>query len=433
MSAQSIRTEILQLCAELHRTEFRLIELIEQLDVPGAWRHDDMPSCAHWLNARCGIDLVTAREKVRIAHALPKLPLIRAAFRDGELSYSKVRAITRVADWSNEAELVTLAKARTAAQVAKRVRDLRQVARLEESKAAYDAYRRRTFACATDENGSLIFEGRLPAEQGALLLQALDRAMDWSFSGQPHRQRLRSDDARVEDLPQDVRRADALAILAERFLSVPPLADEGLNTADRYQLTVHASAEALPEFGDIDVDDPPHIEHGPVVAAETLRRIGCDAALVRILETGDGEPLDVGRKTRVISPALHRALRRRDGGCRFPGCANTRFVDGHHIRHWADGGATRLDNLVLLCRHHHRLLHEGGYYLVKDGAAFIFCRGDGELIQARNETPLAALIERANGLRPPASDWIEQQRVRPPLPSSAPDPTPRSTRSTVPA
>ena len=400
MSAQSIRTEILQLCAELHRTEYRLLELIERLDVPGAWRQDDMPSCAHWLNARCGFDLVTAREKVRIAHALPKLPSIRAAFRDGEISYSKVRAITRVADWSNEAELVELAKASTAAQVAKRVQDLRQVARLEESKAAYDAYRHRTFACHTDENGSLIFEGRLPAEHGALLLQALDRAMDWLFSGRPHRGRLRHDEALVEDMPQEVRRADALSILAERFLSEPPAADEGLNTADRYQLTVHASAEALPEFGDIDADDPPHVEHGPVVAAETVRRIACDAALVRILETGDGEPLDVGRKTRVIPPALHRALRRRDRSCRFPGCANTRFVDGHHIRHWADGGATRLDNLVLLCRHHHRLLHEGRYYVVKDGANFIFCRGDGELIQPRNETPLAALVARGTETTP---------------------------------
>ncbi len=109
------------------------------------------------------------------------------------------------------------------------------------------------------------------------------------------------------------------------------------------------------------------------------------ASLVRILESGSGEPLDVGRKTRVIPPAMHRALKRRDRGCRFPGCVNTRFVDGHHIRHWADGGATCVDNLVLLCRHHHRLLHEGGYYVVKDGAEFIFCRGDGELISPRNE------------------------------------------------
>jgi hypothetical protein len=92
---------------------------------------------------------------------------------------------------------------------------------------------------------------------------------------------------------------------------------------------------------------------------------------------------------------MHRALKRRDRGCRFPGCVNTRFVDGHHIRHWADGGPTRLDNLVLLCRHHHRLLHEGGYYLVKDGADFIFCRGDGELIEPKNQTALSVMVARA--------------------------------------
>ena len=228
-----------------------------------------------------------------------------------------------------------------------------------------------------------------------MLLQALDRAMDWLFRGQPHRGRLHYDDARVEDLPQDVRRADGLAILAEQFLAEPPEADAGLNTADRYQLVVHASAEALPEYGEIDVDDPPQIENGPLVATEVVRRIACDASLVRILETGDGEPLDVGRKTRVIPPAIHRALRRRDRGCRFPGCVNTRFVDGHHIRHWADGGATRLDNLVLLCRHHHRLLHEGGYYVVKDDRNFIFCRGDGEMIQPMSETALPVLVARA--------------------------------------
>src|SRR6185369_13348481 len=106
MCLQAIQSEIVSLCADIHRAEYRLLELIEQLDTSRPWRHEHMPSCAHWLNAHCGLDLVTAREKVRVAHALPKLPLIRDAFRLGELTYSKVRAITRVADWSNEAELV---------------------------------------------------------------------------------------------------------------------------------------------------------------------------------------------------------------------------------------------------------------------------------------------------------------------------------------
>ena len=158
-----------------------------------------------------------------------------------------------------------------------------------------------------------------------------------------------------------------------RKVSTPPIDSSSPCTLPRKRCSEH---------GVIDADDPPQIEDGPVLATETLRRIACDSAIVRILESGDGEPLDIGRKTRVIPPSMRRALKRRDRGCRFPNCTNTRFVDGHHIRHWADGGATRLDNLVLLCRHHHRLLHEGMYYVVKDGAHFIFCRGDGEEIPA---------------------------------------------------
>ena len=391
MCTESLCAEIVALCADTHRAEYRLLTLIEELDTTKPWRHEAMPSCAHWLNAYCGLDLVTAREKVRIAHALPRLPLIRECFRSGELSYSKVRAITRVVGWDSEAELVEMARANTAAHVARNVASMRQAERLSESKAAFDSYRHRTFACRTNDDGTLVFEGRLPADQGAVLIQALDRAMDWLMRGGRER-----DDAPHEELPQTIRRADALAILAERFLSEPPEAEAGLNTADRYQVTVHASAEALVEHGIVDADDPPQIEDGAVLATETLRRIACDSAIVRILETGDGEPLDIGRKTRVIPPSIRRALKRRDRGCRFPNCTNTRFVDGHHIEHWADGGTTRLDNLVLLCRHHHRLLHEGMYYVAKDGAHFIFCRGDGEEVPAGRETPIPALIERAN-------------------------------------
>ncbi len=299
MCTQSICAEIVALCADIHRAEYRLLSLIEKLDAAKSWCHEAMPSCAHWLNAHCGLDLVTAREKVRIAHALPRLPLIRECFRSGELSYSKVRAITRVAGSDNEAELVEMARTSTAAHVARYVASMRQAERLSESKAAFDAYRHRTFTCHTDEDGSLVFEGRLPADQAALLVQALDRAMEWFGD-------------RFDESPQTIRRADALAILAERFLSEPPRADEGLSSADRFQITVHAPAGALPELGGVNADDPPQIEDGAVLASETLRRIACDSAIVRILESGDGEPLDIGRKTRVISPSLRRALKRRD-------------------------------------------------------------------------------------------------------------------------
>jgi hypothetical protein len=326
MCTEFLCAEIVALCADIHRAEYRLLALIEKLDAAKPWRHEAMPTCAHWLNAHCGLDLVTAREKVRVANALPRLPLIRECFRSGELSYSKVRAITRVAGSDNEEELVQMARRQSAAHVARNVAAMRQAERLSESKVAFDAYRHRMFACHTDEDGSLVFEGRLPADQGALLMRALERAMDWLVRGVPsgdcgrdhdnlpthdvHQSRVDQPDrdgANVDALPQTVRRADALAIIAERFLSEPPQADEGLNTADRFQITVHAPAEALLEHGIVSADDPPQIEDGAVLATETLRRIACDGAIVRILETGAGEPLDIGRKTRVIPPAMRRA------------------------------------------------------------------------------------------------------------------------------
>ena len=215
-----------------------------------------------------------------------------------------------------------------------------------------------------------------------MLLKALERSSEWlRAEDQAEPWRAFCDRVPDEAIPEkqqaSSRRADALTVLAERFLARVPEADEALSSADRCLVTVHAPAEALPEHAAINAEDPPQFEDGSVAAPETVRRLCCDAAVVRILESGDGEPLDVGRKTRVIPPSIRRALKRRDGGCRFPGCTNTKFVDGHHIIHWADGGPTCLDNLVSLCRFHHRLVHEGGYYIVKDDAEFRFFRGDG--------------------------------------------------------
>jgi hypothetical protein len=121
-------------------------------------------------------------------------------------------------------------------------------------------------------------------------------------------------------------------------------------------------------------------DHGHV-PAETSRRMACDCSVVHWREDDQGEPLNIGRKTRSIPPAIRRALKRRDGGCRFPGCTCTRFVDAHHIRHWADGGETAMNNLVLLCRRHHRLVHEEGFGVQADqSGATNFTLPDGAII-----------------------------------------------------
>ena len=148
---------------------------------------------------------------------------------------------------------------------------------------------------------------------------------------------------------------------------------------DRYQVVVHADAGALSgEQGGGRCE----LADGSPLAIQTARRLACDASLVRLLER-DGQPLRIGRKTRTIPPALRRALTARDRGCRFPGCGSRRYLDAHHIEHWADGGATDLENLLHLCGHHHRLLHEGGYRITRTaGGGISFQRRDGRPIPA---------------------------------------------------
>ena len=174
--------------------------------------------------------------------------------------------------------------------------------------------------------------------------------------------------------PIATRRADALVRVAEGYFSGTGKEHGG----DRYLVHVHTDTETLKADG---LGAAAEIEHAGNVSAETSRRMACDAGVVHWLEDCNGATLDIGRKSRTIPPAMRRALQRRDGGCRFSGCTCTRFVDAHHIHHWADGGETCMDNLVLLCRHHHRLVHEGGFAVQATAAADIgFTDPAGQII-----------------------------------------------------
>ncbi|MDX1516372.1 MAG: DUF222 domain-containing protein, partial [Woeseiaceae bacterium] len=332
--------QITELCAYIHAATYQLLVLIREFDEQGGWQQPGLASCAHWLNFQCGIGMNAAREKVRVAHALKDLPAVSAAFERGELSYSKVRAMTRIADAGNEAFLMQIARHGTASHMERLVQKFRQAQRLQDAEHVNEQIRTRSVDYRYDADGCLVLTARMPAEQGALLLKALDKVMEDHYEPQEGPE------------PIAARRADALADMAESYLAGN---EHPAATGDRYQVVVHVSAETP---GD-DAVDPPQIEDGPHVSAETSRRIACDCSLLRVDEDVDGEPLSIGRKSRSIPPAIRRALRLRDKGCRFPGCTNTRFVDGHHVRHWADGGETCMDNLVQLCRHHHRLVHEG--------------------------------------------------------------------------
>lgn len=372
--AEQLGAEITELCSYIYAAEYRLLTLIRQFDNNEYWAGQGLCSCAHWLNIKCGIGMNAAREKVRVAHALEKLPGISEGFSSGKLSYSKVRAITRIADETNEDYLLMIAEHGTAHHVEKLVSKFRTAKRLQDAEIANEQYNKREVTHYYDHDGCLVIKARLPAEQGALIVKALEMAMDVSFVGGGHAGDVTAVDVPLGQTPEQddehtpiaARRADALAEIAETYMNN---SESSGSTADRYQVIVHVGTVPGPFVGARPARDP-YLEDGPGVTAETSRRIACDSSVVAIKEGKNGEPLSIGRRSRTIPPAMRRALRVRDKGCRFPGCTNTRFVDGHHIKHWADDGETSLDNLVMLCRHHHHLVHEGGFACEKslDGA-----------------------------------------------------------------
>jgi hypothetical protein len=349
---ERLGNEISELCAYIYAAEHRLLTLIREFDEQKGWEYLGFPNCASWLNFKCGIDMNTARERVRVAHALAKLPNVDKHFAEGAISYSKVRAISRVADATNEDYFLMNARHGTAYHVEKLVRKFRQARKLQDIDENTDPRRHRRLNYHYEADGELVIKGRFPAEHGALILKALEMALEKSFG----EKKDSADHEEHGDESIPARRADALVEVAETYMNSEPVPNA---TADRYQVVVHVRADAADDQAA--AVHTPHIEDGPGVSAETSRRIACDCSLLRVDEDGGGEPLSVGRKTRSIPPAIRRALTLRDGGCRFPGCNHDRFVDGHHIVHWANGGETRLENLVLLCRHHHHLVHEGGF------------------------------------------------------------------------
>jgi hypothetical protein len=364
-----LASEICTLAGHLNAANHRLLVLIAEFDKRNGWFEGVTQSCAHWLNWKCGIAMGAAREKVRVARALESLPKISAAMERGHISYSKVREMTRVATAQNEDYLLMIAEHGTAAHVERLVRAYRRCKEAEELSREARQHQSRAVTFRHDDDGSLVLTCRLPAEAGARVMKALDLATR-ELPAPP----------KPSDVPGgtpwkfSTRRADALNLVAESFLAHGVLEARG---TDRHQIVVHVAEETLRtrKAGCCEIED------GPSIAAETARRLSCDASVVAIIENEDGEPLNVGRKTRTISAPLRRLLTARDKGCRFPGCANTRWLDVHHVEHWANGGETKPGNLALLCQFHHRAVHEGGIRIeVLDDGALRFLKPNGQAV-----------------------------------------------------
>ena len=389
-STDGLGEAIAELAARLHAATYELLVLLREFDERAGWNNGFL-SCAHWLHWRTGIDLGAAREKVRVAKALATLPLVSAVMQRGAISYAKVRAITRVATADNEASLLDLALAGNCAHVERFVRAWRRVDRVVAAKRTATQHLHRQLSTWVDDDGMVVIRGRLTPEVGAVVQRAIEAAADRLFretSGAP------TGNAMAEDLTPAQRRADALALLAESALAAN---FDGGTAGDRYQVVLHVSADAAVESpsesstqsaSPAALDGVIEVDHGALyVSTETSQRLACDASLVHMRHDAEGEVLDVGRKTRTIPPSIRRALAARHTGCRFPGCTSRR-CDAHHVTHWSDGGVTRLDNLVLLCRRHHRAVHEGGFAVIRGlGGVLTFLRPDGAPLQVAPGVP----------------------------------------------
>ncbi len=355
-ATERLEAEAATLAAHLAAATCRFLDVVAELDRREAWTGWEARSMAHWVSWKCGVGSRAAHEHVRVARALAELPVTHGEFARGQLSFSKVRALTRFVTADREEELVELARHTTANQLERIARAHGAACRAadpDRSRAALDAS---GVSMHTNEDGTVTITARLPADVAAKAMAAIDAAAaDVPFD-------------RDREEP-NVRRVRGFEAVVDAFLEPDP---------DRpvAEVVVHVDAETLrgDAPGRCDLD-------GLAISTGAARRLACDAG-VRGAVGGAGAPVDLGRRVRVPNPALRRAVLARDEGrCRFPGCTQRTRLRAHHVVHWARGGPTDRANLIMLCPTHHRSVHEGGWRVEADGrGGFGFVDPRGALV-----------------------------------------------------
>jgi hypothetical protein len=327
----------------------QLLGAVAELDRRRAWRIDGATSMVAWLVQRCGVSAATAREWVTAAVKLPALPNIAEALSQGKLSFDQVKPLVEVAKPETDALLAEQATHWSA----KQVRELAMAARNQSDERSSGIYARR-FLRFDDRRRTLT--GTLPEEQYAVVKSSLIA-------------RVRRRGPGRDRTPFDQRMADALVSVCRADAAgkgTEPGTEAGASQAggarrNRPTVVVHADMTFLAGAdggAELDVLGP--------VSREVARRLACDAKVLVSADGADGRSLNLGRTRRDPSDPQRIEIRRRDKGCRFPGCTHTEFTDVHHVRHWIDGGPTDLNNLVELCDQHHRCVHEMGWKISGD-------------------------------------------------------------------
>ena len=426
MPSERLEAEICSTAAHLAAGTCRFLLLVAEFDRRDGHTAWECRSTAHWLNWKCGIGMHAAREQVRVARRLVELPHVRAAFATGRLSFSKVRAISRVAHPAIEADLVRMAEHATAQQMEDSCGALRRCRDLAEAEAELHEAEQRTAARShlslRHRSDALTGGLRLTHEDGEILRRAVDLAVRRLAEGRPDGD---------PTSPIDHERASGLVELARAYLAADGTGAHGTG-ADEHdadgtdrdgpqpEIVVHvdlsvieAARQAGPppagrgtprpqdrerngtgttgtDITGTDLADPLRRWNWPVATSSgahlslaTLARLTSHAGIRWVADLPDGSQMDLGRHRRSPNRQMMRALRARDGHCRFPGCSSRHRLHAHHIRWWVHGGPTDMDNLILLCAKHHHAVHDRDWTCTGTAAAPEFRRPDGRAVDRR--------------------------------------------------
>jgi hypothetical protein len=371
---EQLEAMICQGAANLTAAEHDWLVAVAEFDRRQGWKLWECQSCAAWLSWQVGLDIRAAREKVRVARSLDQFPSISAAMATGALSYSKVRAITRIATPQCEQALVEMATAGTTNHVERIVSAYRRADPIAVEREQVQ-HARRSLHHNTADDGSIVITVRLPAEAGTAVLSAIEQLVAPSVPD--------IDGART---PLNARRADALVELA--IAAHANACDR--DPPSRYLVTLHVTESAM-HGGDgcCHIDGHRESIDQPIgVTASTAQRLACDADLQTVFTDDNGNVTSLTRRQRLVRGTLRRNVELRDNHqCQMPGCGRRANLDVHHLRHRAHGGESKLPNLTLLCRFHHHRLHEGGWTAERTPDGLEFHDPHGRRICARTPPP----------------------------------------------
>jgi len=354
LDASNIRERLQVLSQKITSNHADLLELLVRFDDEEGWKCNGSKHCAAWMNAEIGISIQIGWEYLRVGRKLRTLTTLRALFRVGKVSWSKVRLISRVADETNERILchaaldASVSDIKTLCEGYRWNEDDSDVD--TENEKAMQQWLSRSLTWKEASNGNTKIQITLPPEMAQAFLNSVEQSLNQL-------------DTESDGVSQ--RRADAAVLMAEKSLQSE---EREIATADRYQVVVSVDADELKNT-EVPVDNHSRshipkkrstVQNTGPIAKETARRIACDCS-ISVNHTSNGQPINIGRKSRVWPSAMARAIKDRDQICVWPGCIQSRHLHIHHIKHWADGGETSVNNGACLCSHHHTLVHEGGY------------------------------------------------------------------------